>query len=87
MLDYEYIKHYYRLITVNLCRQKELDVDRKSVQKIEFIWQLKNPADEIVADESMFLLVILEKKRNEIETFSKKRNSLIKDGELWRSKS
>ena len=62
MLDYEYIKHYYRLITVNLCRQKELDVDRKSVQKIEFIWQLKNPADEIVADESTFLLVILEKK-------------------------
>ena len=45
-----------------MCRQKELDVDRKSVQKIEFIWQLKSPADEIVADESMFLLMILEKK-------------------------
>ena len=88
LLDYEYIKHYYRLITVDLSRQKGLDVGRKPIQKIEFVWKLKNPADVIVADEPMFLLTILEKnQRNEIEFFLRKRNSLIKDGELWRSKS
>ena len=38
MLDYEYIKNRYKLIAVDLRRQKELEyVDPKSVQQIEFV--------------------------------------------------
>ena len=31
LLDYEYIKNYYRLIAVDLSRQKELDADSKAL--------------------------------------------------------
>ena len=62
LLDNDYIKNYYRLIAVDLSRQKELKPDPKSIQQIEFIGQLKN-ADGINADggESMYILTILEK--------------------------
>ena len=33
LLDYEYIKHHYRLIAVDLSTQKELDADPKSFSK------------------------------------------------------
>ena len=35
LLDYDYIKNHYRLIAVDLSRQKELD-DSKPIQQIEF---------------------------------------------------
>ena len=61
LLDYEYIKNYYRLMTTNFTRQKELDADQ-AIQQIEFIGQLKNSdgenADSI---QSIFVLTILEK--------------------------
>ena len=61
MLDYDYIKnHYYRLITVDLSRLKELDADPKAIQQIEFVGKLKNPDDAIVANESPFVLTVLE---------------------------
>ena len=41
LLDYEYIKNHDRLIAVDLNRQKELDVDPKAIQQIEFVGQLK----------------------------------------------
>ena len=41
LLDYEYIKNHYRLIAINLSRQKELDVDSKLNQQIELVRQLK----------------------------------------------
>ena len=61
LLDYDYIKNHYRLIAVDLSRQKELDADPKAIQQIEFVGQLKNPDDAVVANESMFVLTILEK--------------------------
>ena len=42
MLDYEYIKHHYKLIAVDLNGQKELDADTKAIQKLKFIGQPKN---------------------------------------------
>ena len=42
LLDYEYIENHYRLIAFDLIREKELDVDRKAIQQIEFVGQLKN---------------------------------------------
>ena len=31
LLDYEYVKKQYRLITVDITRQKELDADPKAI--------------------------------------------------------
>ena len=41
--------------------QKELDAGPKAIQQIEFVGQLKNSDDQIVANESMLVLTILEK--------------------------
>ena len=84
LLDYEYIKNHYRLIAVDLSRQKELYADLKAIQQIEFVGELKN-TDAVNADgtQSMFVLTILEKnQRNETKLFSRKRNSVIKEGKL-----
>ena len=61
LLDYDYIKNYYRLKAADLSRQKDLDADPKAIEQIEFIGQLKNPDNAIIAIESMFVLTILEK--------------------------
>ena len=41
MFPYEYIKNHYRLIAVNLSRQKESDADPKAIQQIEFVGNWK----------------------------------------------
>ena len=40
--DYDNNKNHYRLIEVDLRRQKKLDADQKAIQQIEFVGQLKN---------------------------------------------
>ena len=89
LLDYEYTKNHYRLIAVDLRRQKELDADPKAIQQIEFVGQLKNE-EGVNADwiQSMFVSTVLEKnQRNKIKIFSRKCNSIIKDGKLLRNES
>ena len=67
LLDYDYIKNHYRLIAVDLCKQKEVDVDPKVIQQIEFTRQLKkldanyNAKDVAGNDQSRFISTILEK--------------------------
>ena len=58
LLDYEYIKNHYKLITVDLIKQKELDADPKEIQQIEFVGKLLNENSQVVANESMFVLTI-----------------------------
>ena len=41
LLDYDQIKNHYRLIGIDLSRQKESDADPKAIQKREFVGQLK----------------------------------------------
>ena len=41
LLDCDYIKNRYRLITVDLSGQKELNADPKAIEQIEFVEQLK----------------------------------------------
>ena len=62
LLDYDYIKNHYRLITVELCRQEQLDADHKAIQQIEFVVQIKK-LDGVNCDrtQNMFVLTILEK--------------------------
>ena len=61
----KYIKYYYRLIAVDLSRQKEIDAYLKTDCQTKFVWQLKN-ADGVNADgaQSMLALTILEKQKN-----------------------
>ena len=62
LLDYEYIKNHYRLIAVDLSKQKELDADPKAIQQIEFIGQLKMQMVKILMEhKNIFVLTILEK--------------------------
>ena len=61
LLDYNYIKNHYRLIAVHLNRQKKLDAYPKSIQQIEFVWQLKKSRQSDFDNEFMFVLTILEK--------------------------
>ena len=58
MLRIAYFKNHYRIIAVELSRQKELDADSKAIQQIEFVGQLKNLNDAIAAGEVMFFLKI-----------------------------
>ena len=81
MLDYDYIKNYYRFIAADSSRQKELDADPKVMQQIEFCGQLKK-LDANDNDQSMLVLTILENLRNEIIIFSKKCNSIMNNGKL-----
>ena len=39
LLDYGYIKNYYRLIPVDLSKQEELYADPKAIQQAEFVGQ------------------------------------------------
>ena len=66
MLNYEFIKHHYRLIVIDLSQQKELDVHSKAIQQIKFTGQLKNldnngNAVDPGSSQSRFVLKILEK--------------------------
>ena len=66
LLDYDYIKNHYKIIAIDMSRQKELDADPKAIKQIEFAEKLKNldksgnPAAP-GNDQSMFILTISEK--------------------------
>ena len=61
LLDYDYIKHNYRLIAVDSSRQKELDANPKAIQQIEFVGQLKKLDNTNANAESMSILMVLDK--------------------------
>ena len=66
MLDYEYFKKHYRLIAIDLSRQKELDGDPKAIQQVKLAVQLKKldanyNATDVDNDQSMFILMIFKK--------------------------
>ena len=41
LLDYNYFKKHYKLVAVDLSKQKELDADPRSIQQIEFKYMLE----------------------------------------------
>ena len=44
----KYIKNNYRLIAVDLSRQKELNADPKAIEQIEFVGKLKNQTKKLL---------------------------------------
>ena len=45
LLDYLYFKENYKLIAIDLSKQKQLDSDSKEIQKIDFADNLENSAE------------------------------------------
>ena len=41
LLDYNYFKSHYKLVAVDLSKQKQLDADPRAIQQIEFKYMLK----------------------------------------------
>ena len=41
LLDYDYFKKHYKLVAVDLSKEKELDADPRAIQQIEFKYMLK----------------------------------------------
>ena len=41
MFDYDYFKKNYKLVAVDLSKQKELDADPRAIQQIEFKYMLE----------------------------------------------
>ena len=62
LLDYQYFKNHYKLIAVDLSKQKELDADPRAIQQIEFYGISK--ADSQVC-------TVLEKSKEKILEFYK----------------
>ena len=55
---------------------------------MELVGQLRNPDDAVVANESIFVLTILEKvNKTEIKIFSRKCNIIINNGKVLKSEN
>ena len=81
-------KTHYRLIAVDLSRQKELDVDSKAIQQIEFVGQLKKLGDDGNATDAGNDQSVFEKiSKKQDQNIPKEINSIIKDGKLSRSET
>ena len=48
LLDYDYFKKHYKLIAVDLSKQKELDADPRATQQIEFKYILETNSTIII---------------------------------------
>ena len=57
LLDYNYFKKHYKLVAVNLSKQKELDADPRAIQQIEFKYMLET---------NSFIYWVLEKSKETI---------------------
>ena len=67
LLDFAYFKKYYRIIAVDLSKQKALYADSRAIQQIIFSGKIK----AIVANTRIIIYYILEKSKEIILEFSK----------------
>ena len=70
LLDFAYFKDHFRLIAVNLSKQKALDVDSRAIQQTIFIGQ--------VDDEALKVFYILEKSKETLLEFAKGTTKVLK---------
>ena len=64
LLDYDYFNKHYKLIAVNLSKQKELDADPRAIQQIEFKYMLEG-------NNNLTFYWVLEKSKETILEFYK----------------
>ena len=62
LLDYQYLKNHYKLIAVDLSKQRELDADPRAIQQIEFYGLIKTNSQ---------VYTVLEKSKETILEFYK----------------
>ena len=62
LLDYDYFKEHYKLVAVDLSKQKELDADPRAIQQTEFKYMLET---------SSTIYWVLEKSKETILEFYK----------------
>ena len=62
LLDFNYFDKHYKLITVDLSKQKELDADPRAIQQIEFKYMIET---------SSIIYLVLEKSKETILKFYK----------------
>ena len=63
LLDYTYLKKYYKMISVDLSKQQALDADLKAIQQINF-------TENLDRDGNTRFYFILEEARESISEFS-----------------
>ena len=68
LLDYDYFKKRYKLITIDLSKQQELQENEDLIQQISFIGRLA---------EAVNVFIIIEKKENTILEFSQNLANVI----------
>ena len=68
LLDYDYFKKYYKLIAIDLSKQKVLQENEDLIQQINFIGKLEEAAN---------VFIIIEKKENTILEFSQNLANVI----------
>ena len=67
LLDFAYFEKNYRIIAVDLSKQKALDADSRAIQQIIFTGEIK----ATVANTGVIILYVLEKSKETISEFSK----------------
>ena len=68
LLDYDYVKKYYKLIAIDLSKQQVLQENEDLIQQINFIGRLEAAAN---------VFIIIEKKENTISEFSQNLANVI----------
>ena len=63
MLDYNYFKKHYKMIVIDVSKQKALDADPKAIQKINFTGNLSGNNNRLI-------FFIIEKAKETILDFS-----------------
>ena len=67
LLDYDYFKYYYKMIAIDLSKQKDIDADTKSIQQINFRGNL-NRGEDLNDNKTIFF--IIEEAKKTIVDFS-----------------
>ena len=67
MLDFTYFEKNYKIIAVDLSKQKALDADSRAIQQIIFTGKIK----ATVSGTKVIILYVLEKSKETILEFSK----------------
>ena len=79
MLDFAYFEKNYRIIAVDLSKQKALDADSRAIQQIIFTGEIK----PTVADTRVIIFYVLEKsKRNNIRIFKRNNKTFVSNSKI-----